>query len=66
LLIVSSDTAPDHFVSEFGARHDERGETATTEAKPAKGNHNNELQELITHRSNSGSFAILAALRRAS
>jgi hypothetical protein len=51
---VASDTAPDHFVSEFGARHDERGETTTTKAKPAKGDHNDELQQLITQRGSSG------------
>jgi hypothetical protein len=48
LPVVASDPAFDHFVSPFVACDDERGEKAATKAKRAKGEHDDELQEL-TH-----------------
>jgi putative membrane protein len=66
LLIVASGTALDHFVAVFVACHDERNETAAAKAKPAKSDHDDNLQQFITHRNNSGSLAIFAATRLAS
>src|SRR6516225_7628545 len=64
LPAVAGDAALDHFVAPAVA-DDEAGQVATAETKPAKGDHDDELQQL-THRTSSGSFAIFAAIRRAS
>ena len=49
LPIVASDAALDHFVAPFVARQDEANEIAAAKAKPAKGNHDNDLQQhLVT------------------
>jgi hypothetical protein len=66
LLIVASDTALDHFVTVFVACPDERNEIAAAKAKRASPHHDDELQQFITHRSNSDSLAIFAAILLAS
>src|SRR6516162_1346355 len=65
LPAVAGDAALDHFVAPAVACDDEAGQVATAETKLAKGDHDDELQQL-THRTSSGSFAIFAAIRRAS
>jgi len=64
LPAVAGDAALDHFVAPAVACDDEAGQVATAETKPAKGDHDDELQQL-THRTSSGSLAIFAAIRRA-
>ena len=58
------DTALNHFVTPFVARHDERGDNTATKAKRAERHGDDELQQL-THRNNPGSLAMFAAIRRA-
>jgi hypothetical protein len=65
LRIVAGDTALDHFIAPFVARHDERGENTAAKAKRAERYEDDELQPL-THRSNLASLAIFAVIRRAS
>src|SRR5215472_4530302 len=57
LPAVAGDAALDHFVAPAVACDDEAGQVATAETKLAKGDHDDELQQL-THRTSSGSFAI--------
>ena len=45
LPVVASDAALDHFVAPFIACHDEAGKVAAAKAKPAKGNHYDDLQQ---------------------
>jgi hypothetical protein len=49
LRVVAGNTAPNHFVAPFVA-YDERDEIAAAKAKAAKSDHDDELQQLITHR----------------
>ena len=44
LPVVAGDATFDHFVAPAVAYHDERGEITATKAKPAKGDHDDELQ----------------------
>jgi hypothetical protein len=45
LPVVAGNAALDHFIAPLIARHDERGEIATAKAKPAKGDHDDDLQQ---------------------
>src|SRR4029077_19074277 len=45
LPVVAGDTALDHFIAPLIARHDERGEVAAAKAKPAKSDHDDDLQQ---------------------
>jgi hypothetical protein len=63
--VVAGDTALNHFIAPFVARHDERGENTAAKAKRAERHEDDELQPL-THRSNLASLAIFAVIRRAS
>jgi hypothetical protein len=49
LLIVSSDTALDHFVAVFVASHDECDEIAAAKAKCAERDYNENLQQQLAH-----------------
>jgi hypothetical protein len=55
LLIVAGDTALNHFVTPFVARHDKCSENTATKAKRAERHDDDELQQL-THRNSSGSL----------
>jgi hypothetical protein len=50
LRVVAGGTAFDHFVAEFGARHDERGEIATAKAECAQGENDDKFQQRLTPR----------------
>jgi hypothetical protein len=50
LLIVASETALDHFVAIFVACYNEGNEIAAAKANRAERHHDDELQQLITHR----------------
>jgi hypothetical protein len=65
LLIVTSNTAPNHFTAAFVARHDSRSENTAAKAKCSGGHDDDEFQQQIIYRTSSGSLAMLAAIRRA-
>jgi hypothetical protein len=49
LPVVAGQTALDHFVAPLIARHDEGSDIAAAEAKRAERNHNDDLQQQLTH-----------------
>jgi hypothetical protein len=51
--VVAGDTAPNHLVAPFVARHHERNEIAAAEAKRAERDYNENLQQQLAHGSSS-------------